>query len=152
MREKFQVDFDKDFFENISGHTIQNLQRENRVVQNTNDSKWVFKSLITYNTQIQGDFSWEDVLKYGNALISRIDVNVKLKEGFTALFMASDYGHLEVARLMIEKGAKLDLRDNNDATALYIASRNGHLEVARLLIEKGATVDLQTMHGATALI
>ena len=109
LREKFQVDFDKDFFEKIGGHTIQKLQRENRVVQNTNDSNWVFKSLITYNTQIKGVLSWEDLLKYGNALISRIDANMELKEGWSALMLASYKGHLEVARLLIEKGANFCL-------------------------------------------
>ena len=58
--------------------------------------------------------------------------------GATALMVASENGHLEVARLLCEAGADKDNASQDGATALIFASHNGHLEVARLLCEAGA--------------
>ena len=50
--------------------------------------------------------------------------------GNAALYCASYNGHLEVVRLLLDKGADIGACDN---AALRWASRNGHLEVVRLL-------------------
>ena len=47
-------------------------------------------------------------------------------------------GHLEVVRLLIEKGADATAEDKDKLTPMQWAAFNGHLEVVRLLIEKGA--------------
>ena len=65
---------------------------------------------------------------------------------------ASRKGHCEVAKLLIENGAKVDLHKNDGESALMYASRNGHCEVAKLLIENGAKVDLQENDGGSALM
>ena len=48
------------------------------------------------------------------------------------MFFAADKGHIEIVKLMIEKGAS-DFEEG-----LYVASRNGHIDIAKLMIEKGA--------------
>ena len=60
------------------------------------------------------------------------------RNGATAVLGASQNGHLEIVRLLLESGADKDLTKNDGATALTIASQNGHLEVVRLLLESGA--------------
>ena len=71
----------------------------------------------------------------------------------TALMIASEGGHPEVARLLCEAGADKDKADMEGATALMRASRYGHLEVARLLCEAGANKDkANNRYGATALM
>ena len=52
--------------------------------------------------------------------------------------MASQKGHLEIARLLIEAGGNVNAERNDKATPLMMASHEGHLEIARLLIEAGA--------------
>ena len=47
----------------------------------------------------------------------------------------SEKGHLEVARLLIENKATVDLPNASGATALVIASKEDHLEVAELIRE-----------------
>lgn len=47
-------------------------------------------------------------------------------------------GHLEVARLLLARGAEVDLTPRGDATPLIIAARHGHPGTARLLLEHGA--------------
>eukprot|EP00601_Ochromonadales_sp_CCMP2298_P015945 CAMPEP_0173237836 /NCGR_PEP_ID=MMETSP1142-20121109/12286_1 /TAXON_ID=483371 /ORGANISM="non described non described, Strain CCMP2298" /LENGTH=52 /DNA_ID=CAMNT_0014168599 /DNA_START=71 /DNA_END=226 /DNA_ORIENTATION=- len=52
--------------------------------------------------------------------------------------MASVKGHLEVIKLLLEKGANTDATDKDGMpgmTALHLASMEGHLEVLRLLLE-----------------
>ena len=56
-----------------------------------------------------------------------------MNDGATPLYIACQEGHLEVARLLAEKGGDMDKAMNNGATPLFIACRNGHLKVVRLL-------------------
>ena len=66
-------------------------------------------------------------------------LNIKTdNRGFTALMMASQAGHVEIVRLLLNKGADVDARINEDGlTALIIASRFGHPDVVKLLLDKG---------------
>ena len=67
------------------------------------------------------------------------DVNTKTRYDSTPLFFACDRGHLEVARLLIERGANLDVHDNfYNASALSWAVSKKHDAVVELLIEKGS--------------
>ena len=45
---------------------------------------------------------------------------------------AAYYGHIEIVKLMLEKGAK-----NYDSAMSYAAS-SGHIEIVKLMLEKGA--------------
>ncbi len=67
-----------------------------------------------------------------------VDVNAKANNGFTALMIASQEGHTEVANMLIEKGADVNAQNNDGYTALMLASKEGHKEIANLLIEAGA--------------
>ena len=70
----------------------------------------------------------------------------------TALMIATQEGHLEVARLLCEAGADKDKADQHGATALMQASLLAHVEVARLLCEAGADKDKADQDGATVLM
>ncbi|EOD14056.1 hypothetical protein EMIHUDRAFT_356702, partial [Emiliania huxleyi CCMP1516] len=59
--------------------------------------------------------------------------------GATPLIMASQQGHLEIARLLLEAGAAIDQADEQGSTPLLAACHNGHLEVAKLLSSYGAS-------------
>jgi ankyrin repeat protein len=51
---------------------------------------------------------------------------------YTALHKASYYGHLEVCRLLLDWGAKVNAEDSYKATALHDAASGGRLSVAKL--------------------
>ena len=74
----------------------------------------------------------------------------------TALMWASGNGHLEIVRLLIERGgANVNAaRTTDGATALLWASQEGHLETVRCLVERGgANVNAAaTVNGCTALM
>ncbi|MEX0940882.1 MAG: ankyrin repeat domain-containing protein, partial [Candidatus Babeliales bacterium] len=71
--------------------------------------------------------------------------------GDTPLHGASEYGSLEVVKLLLEKGAPIDIQDNFGDTPLHLASRKGHLEVVKLLLEKRAQIDIKNKNGWTPL-
>jgi ankyrin repeat protein len=61
-------------------------------------------------------------------------------DGKTALHLVSENDHLNIARLLIEHRASVDLATNDGETTLHLASENGHHNIARLLIEHSASV------------
>jgi ankyrin repeat protein len=65
---------------------------------------------------------------------------------------ASAEGYEAVVRLLLEKGADLETKDEDGQTPLIWAARNGHEAVARLLLEKGAVLDAKNEDGRTPLM
>ncbi|MBI1739989.1 MAG: ankyrin repeat domain-containing protein [Acidobacteriales bacterium] len=70
------------------------------------------------------------------------------KDGFTALHFACYFGQAEAARLLLEKGAKVDAAANNpmQVMPLHSAASARSLAAARLLLEHGAPVNAR-QHG-----
>ncbi len=67
-------------------------------------------------------------------------------EKWSLLMLASIEGRVDLAKLAIEKGVKIDLQDEDGWSSLMVACKNGHVDVAKLLLEEGAQVDLQEDH------
>ncbi|KAI9457889.1 ankyrin repeat-containing domain protein [Russula earlei] len=65
---------------------------------------------------------------------------------------ASQNGHSDVVRLLLENGAIVDSRNNDSWTPLMFASDEGHLDIIRLLLQSGANVEFQTKSGTTPLM
>jgi ankyrin repeat protein len=68
----------------------------------------------------------------------------------TALHMAAWHGHLEVCRMLLDWGVKVNAVDWGKRTALHYAAWEGHLSVVQLLVERGADVRLKDDDGRTA--
>jgi ankyrin repeat protein len=80
------------------------------------------------------------------------DVNSKsVDDGSSPLHQASRQGHVELARMLIERGADVSAQEHDGSTALHLALGNGHADPARMLIENGADVSAQKNDGWTAL-
>ena len=76
------------------------------------------------------------------------DVNVrnadKQRLQYTPLHWAAYYGHLEIAEILISRGADLDAEDPDYSTPLYLAAEEGHPKVVEFLISKGAEVNVKS--------
>ncbi|MEP6943855.1 MAG: ankyrin repeat domain-containing protein, partial [Betaproteobacteria bacterium] len=71
--------------------------------------------------------------------------------GWTPLAYAATNGQTEVARYLLEVGAKINAPSANGTTPLMMAVRGGHAATVDLLIAKGADVNLRNQNDATAL-
>ena len=61
------------------------------------------------------------------------------ENGATPLYIACDKGHVDAARLLLDKGAAVDRAREDGWTPLRIAKSKGHSAVVALLKEWGAT-------------
>ena len=77
-----------------------------------------------------------------------IDVEAKGGvEGRTCLTTAAAHGYLDICRLLIDRGARLDVKDRNGNTPLYYAAAQGRVEIVRLLCDRGADIEARINHG-----
>ena len=129
--------------------------------------------LNEWNILTQPERSWKytalmKAVKYPEMVKLLLDKNVlidlqdewilwdgKLHEsgGNTALMLAvgvPNFTYTESAKLLIDKGAKINIQNRMGYTALMLGVHN--TEVAKILIDKGATIDTKTKHGETALM
>ena len=93
-----------------------------------------------------------DVAEAKQALVAGANVNAQDEFGRTVLMWAAVYGHLNVAKLLLENGANINAQsDIENLTALMWAALNDHLDVAELLLENGADITIRDRTGETAL-
>lgn len=68
----------------------------------------------------------------------------------TGLLVAARHNNVEMAELLINNGAIVDLSDFRGRSSLYVSCENGNTDIARLFIDKGAELctnnDEQRMH------
>ena len=53
----------------------------------------------------------------------------------TPLHLAAKHGHLEIAKLLVKKGAAVDTRDLTLSTPLILAAQYNHAQVVEYLIK-----------------
>ncbi|XP_047673146.1 ankyrin-3 isoform X3 [Tachysurus fulvidraco] len=82
---------------------------------------------------------------------SKMMVNRTTESGFTPLHIAAHYGNINVATLLLNRGAAMDFRARNDITPLHVASKRGNSNMVKLLLERGARIDAKTKDGLTPL-
>ncbi|XP_019222262.1 ankyrin-3 isoform X15 [Oreochromis niloticus] len=82
---------------------------------------------------------------------SKMMVNRTTESGFTPLHIAAHYGNINVATLLLNRGAAVDFMARNDITPLHVAAKRGNSNMVKLLLDRGAKIDAKTKDGLTPL-
>jgi ankyrin repeat protein len=81
-----------------------------------------------------------------------VDARCAEQYGATLLIMAAAGGQEAMVRMLLQRGASVNLQNSVGGTALMIAALNGHTTIAQALLDAKADVSLQTTDGSTALM
>ncbi|XP_060102878.1 ankyrin-2 isoform X4 [Heteronotia binoei] len=82
---------------------------------------------------------------------SKMMVNRTTESGFTPLHIAAHYGNVNVATLLLNRGAVVDFTARNGITPLHVASKRGNTNMVKLLLDRGGQIDAKTRDGLTPL-
>ncbi|KAK1297425.1 hypothetical protein QJS10_CPB15g01343 [Acorus calamus] len=78
-------------------------------------------------------------------------VNSTDEEGWAPIHSAASSGHTEVAEILLNKGANVNLANGGGRTALHYAASKGWLKMAEILISHGAKLNKKDKVGCTPL-
>ena len=91
----------------------------------------------------------EGIKKY---IASGADINIKEPMGgSTPLISAAVFNKPEAAKLLIDAGAKLNIKNNDGSTALHSAAFFGRTDIVKMLVDAGIDQSIKNNFGATAL-
>ncbi|KAH9059852.1 ankyrin repeat-containing domain protein [Lactarius vividus] len=79
------------------------------------------------------------------------EVGARNKYDSTPLHLASHYGELEIARLLLDYGANVDAKKEDGRTPLHQASSRGKKGTVRLLLDHDAKIHAENKDGGTSL-
>ena len=63
-----------------------------------------------------------------------------MQDGITPLMFACSSGRNNFVSILLDSGADVHAKDEEECTALHFAARNGHDDVCHNLLESGANV------------
>ncbi|KAF7563361.1 hypothetical protein G7046_g766 [Stylonectria norvegica] len=103
--------------------------------------------VLAYNLDVSEDdeVDEEDKLASFDIMLDQltsngIDINAQDSSRMTALHVACDLGHFQVAASLLITGANPNLRDQNGHTPLTLAAKSRNPELIKLLITFGASI------------
>lgn len=73
------------------------------------------------------------------------------EDGMTPLFLAAAFGHAEVARMFLDRGADMHASNRAGAMPFHQAAYSGHGKVVELFLDRGEKVDVRDRDDRTAL-
>jgi ankyrin repeat protein len=73
------------------------------------------------------------------------------QEGYTALMASSYFGHLDIVKILLKYGAKINRKNYDGYTALSLASSRGNLDIVKYLVSKRAKINITDYEEKTAL-
>lgn len=92
----------------------------------------------------------DDMASFNELVETGVEIDGTDYNGLTALFYAAEYGRVEMARKLLQKGADIEFRDSYGNTPLWRACmnylRNGE-EMILLLLSYGADVNAENIRG-----
>jgi ankyrin repeat protein len=68
-------------------------------------------------------------------------LHIRTDYDYTALMAAARNGHENIVKTLVEKGAEVDLKDNEGMSAIILAAQYGHYEIVKFLIPRVANIN-----------
>jgi ankyrin repeat protein len=123
---------------------IKTLYTKNPALVNAKDSD--FSRTVLMRAAENG---YRDITEF---LLSKgVSVDLKDKDGMTALIYAAMWNQISVVEILIAKGAAVNIKDKAGMTPLHYAASNGHRETVEYLLLKGADISAKDKSGKTPL-
>ena len=85
-------------------------------------------------------------------LIRGADINAADGKGYTPLLVALENALVDVALILLNRGASTVLRNNNHMNSLHFAAMSNSVAVCSLLLERGMDINDKDIHGNTPLL
>jgi ankyrin repeat protein len=79
-------------------------------------------------------------------------LEAKIQDTGLALINAAKKGDSEVVEALLDSGADINARDEQNQTALHQAASKGHTPIVKFLLERGADVNAKNLFGQTPLL
>lgn len=93
---------------------------------------------------------YDDIPEILNSYPASINARSNVFKQKTALHIAAECGDVETIKILVQKGANVNI-DSSEGTPLHIAAGYGNTEAVRTLITNGASISVKDSAGMTAL-
>ena len=143
-------------FYNLINHNyiLQEIGKKLKIKFNVN------QELIEYldnSVKMRNDLFLTMAIRKGNMLLTKLLIysgaGICFKGNISALMIAADQGHSEIAELLLAEGTNINMQTQSDnETALIAAALNGHKDIVKLLLDNRAAPNIQDVNGLTALM
>ncbi|XP_078482468.1 transient receptor potential cation channel subfamily A member 1 homolog [Ciona intestinalis] len=79
-------------------------------------------------------------------------VNLSRAHNVTPLHIAASQGHMEITKLLIESGARVNARNDSLATPLLLAAQHNNFAIVELLLQYNAELEIRDKDNLTPLL
>lgn len=97
---------------------------------------------------VAADQGFDDIVKM--LIVRSAPLEQKDENGYTALAKCAKNGHLTTLKILINAGAKVDVKPEGRSVLMHVVEKNNML-LSQLLIAAGADLDFSDSEGDTAL-
>ncbi|KAJ7111390.1 ankyrin repeat-containing domain protein [Mycena epipterygia] len=134
--------------DSLRASSFQALQYRKRLEPELAEA--AFAALPTHQTPLHVVAYW-DLGAIAELYIDSDSLSLGDEEGWTPLHWACFNGSTTVHKLLLDRGAAIDMRDSHDWTPLFWASFNGDIEALTDLLDHGADHLVRDIYSWTAL-
>ncbi|XP_045532457.1 ankyrin-3-like [Pieris brassicae] len=109
------------------------------------------------------DETWSSIYRWYAAILektgaalasaSKVTNGINQQDAYmrTALHYATEQGHTEIVKLLLDSGSKLDVTAGDGLTALHIAVIRNNIQIVNMLLSAGSHINYKTHEKMTAL-
>ncbi|KAM9384369.1 histone-lysine N-methyltransferase EHMT2 isoform 2-T2 [Pholidichthys leucotaenia] len=111
-----------------------------------------------YHAEEDGYTGLHHAAKLGNLEIvtilletGQVDVNAQDSGGWTPIIWAAEHKHVEVIKVLLDRGADVSVKDKELNVCLHWAAYAGSVDIAELVLNTGCSLSSVNVHGDTPL-